>query len=270
MVIISVDGLRPDALALADTPTLDTLKAEGAYSSQAQTILPSFTLPSHASMISGMTPEKHGLAWGLPYIGWPGLNGPTLFTVAHEAGLRTAMVFGKEKLNYLVLPNSVDDLFSANAHDDQIKDQAVALIQTGLPQVLFIHFPDTDRVGHDYGWMSTYQLGAVTFVDGMIGQIVATLENEGYLDRTLLIITADHGGHDHRHGDDSPADRTIPWLATGPGVSPGITLNSHINTYDTAATALHALRLPIPEKWDGQPVLEAFQPTPTNQSLAGP
>jgi hypothetical protein len=259
VVIISVDGLRPDALELADTPTLDDLKTRGAYSPNAQTVLCSYTLPSHASMLSGVTPEKHGILWGTPYIGWPGMNGPTLFNVAHDAGLETAMVFGKQKLNYLVLQNSVDELRGTDAHDPEVKEQAVELIEAGLPDVLFIHFPDTDRVGHAYGWMSSNQLYAVNFVDGLIGEIVAALDSGRYLNNTLLIITSDHGGHGFKHGDDSPEDRTIPWLVVGPGVPVGVTLSSSINTYDTAATALYALDLPIPEKWDGQPVLEIFQ-----------
>jgi hypothetical protein len=258
VVIISVDGLRPDALELADTPTLDSLIARGAYSNHAQTVYISETLPSHASMLSGMVPEKHGILWGLPYMGWPGMNGPTLFSVAHDAGLSTAMVSGKEKLNYLVLPNSVDKLFVVDAHDTEVKDHAIEFIQAGLPDVLFIHFPDTDRVGHACGWMSANQLQAVTFVDGLIGEIVAALESGSYLDSTLLIITADHGGHGKTNGDDSPIDRTIPWLAVGPGVPAGITLGTNINTYDTAATVLYALHLPLPERWDGQPILEIF------------
>jgi phosphopentomutase len=210
-------------------------------------------------MLTGMTPEKHGIQWGLPYIGWPGMNGPSLHSVAHEAGLTTAMVFGKEKLNHLVLPNSVDNLFGVNAHDPEIKDQAVEFIETDMPNVLFIHFPDTDRVGHAYGWTSENQLFAVNFADSMINEIVTALERGGYLQNTLLIITADHGGHDHGHGNDCPQDRTIPWLAVGPGVPSGVTLSSPINTYDTAATALYALELPIPENWDGRPVLEIFE-----------
>lgn len=260
VVIISIDGLRPDALDLADTPTLDNLRAKGAYYPKAQTIKPSRTLPSHASMLSGMSPEKHGILWGLPYIGWPGMNGPTLFNVVHDAGLSTAMVYGKEKLNYLVLPNSVDKLFGVDTHDPEIKEQAVEFIQAGLPNALFIHFPDVDRVGHDYGWMSPNQLHAVTFVDGLIGEIMAALESGDYPNNTLLIITADHGGHGKKHGDDSPIDRTIPWLAVGPGVPSGVLIrHTEINTYDTAATALYALNLPIPERWDGRPVLEIFQ-----------
>jgi arylsulfatase A-like enzyme len=259
VVIISIDGLRPDALELADTPTLDLLKARGAYSPNAQTVSLSVTLPSHASMLSGMTMAKHGILWPMPYIGWPGMNGPTLCSVASDAGLSTAMVFGKEELNYLVLPNSVDKLFGAEVHDTEVKDRALEFIEAGLPNILFIHFPDTDRVGHDYGWMSSNQLYAINFTDGLIGDIVATLEDKGYLNNTLLIITADHGGHGNGHGDDSPLDRTIPWLAVGPSVRPGVILTSHINTYDTAATAAYALDLIIPEKWDGQPILEIFQ-----------
>jgi arylsulfatase A-like enzyme len=132
-------------------------------------------------------------------------------------------------------------------------------MKAGLPYILFIHLPDTDRVGHAYGWMSENQLHAITFADSMIGEIVATLEQGGYLDTTLLIVTSDHGGRDKFHGDDSPIDRTIPWLAAGPGVSPGVSLHNHINIYDTAATAAYALNLPIPEKWDGQPVMEMFK-----------
>lgn len=259
VVLISVDGFRPDALASADTPHIDELIARGAYSPQAQTIKNSVTLPSHASMVSGMVPEKHGILWGLPYIGWPGMSGPTLFNAVHDAGLSTGMVVGKEKLSYLVLGDSVDELFCADSHDQEVKENAVEFVENGLPDVLFIHFPDVDRVGHAYGWMSPNQLYAVTFVDGMIGEVVAALDDKNYLDNTLIIITADHGGHGFNHGDDSPEDRTIPWLAVGPGVPQGVILTSHINTYDTAATVLHALEVPLPERWDGQPVLEIFE-----------
>jgi arylsulfatase A-like enzyme len=251
--------MRPDALDQANTPIMDELRAAGAYVPNAQTVYISYTLPSHASMLSGMTPDKHGLNFPHPYIDWPGLNGPTLFSVAHDAGLETAMVVGKKKLDYLVLPNSVDKASCADAHDTDVKEQAIEFIEEGLPEVLFIHFPDTDRVGHAHGWMSDNQLYAIGFVDSLIGEIVAALEGSGYLDSTLLIVTADHGGHYFGHGDDSPLDRTIPWLAVGPGVPQGITLNCGVNTYDTAATALYALELPIPETWDGQPVLDIFQ-----------
>lgn len=259
VVIISIDGLRPDALLAADAPTLDSLIIAGAYSPNAQTVKISETLPSHASMVSGVIPERHGILWGAPYIGWPGMNGPTIFSLAHEAGLSTAMVFGKDKLHYLALPNSVDQCLGSDTHDPEIRDNAIKVIQAGLPHLMLVHFPDVDRVGHGYGWMSPNQFLAITFVDNLIGELVLELEKGGYLNSTLLIVTSDHGGHGFRHGDDSPIDRTIPWLAVGPGVKQGVILGSSINTYDTAATALYALELPVPEGWDGKPVTEIFQ-----------
>jgi len=260
VVIITIDGLRPDALELADTPVLDGLRANGAYYPGAQTVNPSFTLPAHVSMLTGVLPRKHGIVEALPCIGCRLSIGPTLFSVAHDAGLSTGMVFGKQKLDYLVLPNSVDQLFGTDTHDPVIKKEAIEIIQAGLPNVLFIHFPDVDRVGHAYNWMSTHQYQAINYVDGLIGEIVAELKSSGYLSRTLLIVTADHGGHGKRHGDDSPIDRTIPWLAVGPGVQAGVTLSRPINIYDTTPTVLYALKLPIPERCDGQPILEIFQP----------
>ena len=74
---------------------------------------------------------------------------------------------------------------------------------------------------------------------------------------TLIIVTADHGGHNTSHGFDIPLDMTIPWVIVGPGVQPKA-LTSPINTTDTAATAAWALGLPLPPEWAGRPVLEAF------------
>jgi arylsulfatase A-like enzyme len=95
--------------------------------------------------------------------------------------------------------------------------------------------------------------------DRLIVDIVSALDEDGYLENTLLIITADHGGSDFSHGSESPEDMTIPWLAVGPGISAGKNLLTDISTVDTAATALYALNLPIPAEWDGQPVMEIFE-----------
>jgi hypothetical protein len=267
VVIISMDGVRPDAIDEADTPNLDRLIARGAFSRHAQTIDPSYTLPSHTSMLSGVLPKQHGIVEALPCIGCRLTIGPTIFSVAHEAGLSTGMVFGKDKLNYIALPGTVDELFGQDAYDPEILDEAVKIIQESMTNILFIHFPDPDRVGHEYGWMSPNYLYAVTYVDNSIGRIVDALDSEGHLDTTLLIITSDHGGHDFGHGLACPEDMTVPWLAVGPGVPQGVTLNSHINTYDVAATAAHAFNLPIPERWDGRPVVEIFEDQLANVSI---
>ncbi len=262
VVIISLDGLRPDALAQANTPLLDSLIAAGAYSPAARSVLPSVTLINHASMLGGMTPEKHGILWNdyLPERGK--IKGPTLFSVARQAGISTAMIVGKDKLEHIALPDSVDIFDYAGYSDPQVAERAIEVIQAGLPGVLFIHLPDIDTVGHAAGWMSETQLNTVAQADQLTAQIVDALKSGGYFSQTLLLITADHGGRETTHGGDSPEEMTIPWLAVGPGVPAGAALTSPITVYDTAATALYALNLPLPPEWDGRPVLDIFPDAP--------
>ena len=59
--MVSIDGLRPDAIGRYGLRTLARLVEEGAYDSAAQTILPSKTLPSHVSMLTGVPPARHGI-----------------------------------------------------------------------------------------------------------------------------------------------------------------------------------------------------------------
>ncbi|HTG74789.1 MAG TPA: alkaline phosphatase family protein, partial [Terriglobia bacterium] len=63
VVLVSIDGLRPDAISLKETPTLSRLTTEGSYTLSARTILPSKTLPSHTSMLTGQPPDIHGVSW---------------------------------------------------------------------------------------------------------------------------------------------------------------------------------------------------------------
>jgi predicted AlkP superfamily pyrophosphatase or phosphodiesterase len=258
VVIISVDGLRTDALAQSDTPVLDALIAQGAYSDSAQTVTPSATLIGHASMLGGMTPAHHGIYWNInaPELGK--IKGPTLFSVAHDAGLTSAMISGKPRLEHIVLPNSVDNYVYAGYLDQMTVADALDVIETDMPDILFVHMPDVDEQGHATGWMSAEQFATISQADARIGEIIAALQTHGYWERTLLIVTADHGGEGYRHGGNTPGEIIVPWLVFGPGVQPGIRLQSEVMIYDTAATVLYALDLPIPPAWDGRPIVEVF------------
>ena len=138
-------------------PVLQSLMQTGAYSLSAQTINPSTTLPSHASMLSGLCPSAHGVTWDTyePENGYAA--GEDLFDLAHAAGLRTVMVVGKEKLRQVTEPSSLDVFQWVNDPDIVVGKRAAALIPKGFG-VLFIHFPDADLSGHSYGWLSLDQL----------------------------------------------------------------------------------------------------------------
>lgn len=256
VVIVSIDGLRPDAILLAPMPNLIGLMQSGAFSLGAQTVFPSVTLIAHTSMLTGLCPSKHGVDWNdyLPERGYA--QGTDLFDIAYAAGLRTEMYVGKRKLIQITEPSSLDNFVYVNDRDSVLMDRLIE----DFPQdfgVLFIHLATTDAMGHEYGWLSPEQLSVIRRADEAIGRLLAELEARNLRGETLIIVTADHGGNGQGHGSDSRENMTIPWIASGPGIQPK-TLTTIVHTMDTAATAAFALGLAIPAEWDGVPVYEAF------------
>jgi hypothetical protein len=109
VIVISIDGLRPDAIDAAGAETLKRLIGRGAYCAKAQTIRPSITLPSHTSMLTGLDYRRHGVAWNSYRTGY--IVHPTVFSVASQAGKKSAMIFSKDKFHFLANPNCVSWIY---------------------------------------------------------------------------------------------------------------------------------------------------------------
>lgn len=269
VLVISVDGLRPDVLLRADMPALRGLMARGAFTMWARTIPAAITLPSHTSMLTGVREERHGVDWngdlpaGQPQR-WP--QAPTLFEVAHTAGLTTAMAVGKSKFVALARPGALDRACipprGATYPDSAVTDSALRYLRELRPQVLFVHLPSGDLTGHADGWGSESQLAAAAGASRCITRLLAGYARLGLLDSTLVIVSADHGGAARTHGANDPRSRTIPWICAGPGVRADLDLASisgpDVNTEDTFATACWVLGLALPDSLDGRPVRAAF------------
>lgn len=261
VLIVSFDGLRPDAIQAAEMSNVISLIENGAYTLTAQTIFPSLTLPSHSSMLVGTCPAKHIVRWN-EYVPENGFAlGTDIFDLAQNANLRTVFVVGKEKLRQVTEPTSTDFFGFVDATDkvrDSISLESMAIEQIRLGfDLMFMHFPDGDLAGHEYGWMSRQQLTAYRKDDESLGLLIEVMKSRNLFDDTLIIVTADHGGHDTTHGSALPEDLTIPWLVSGARILRG-ELVTQVYTMDTAATVAFALGLPIPSEWDGIPVYEAF------------
>jgi arylsulfatase A-like enzyme len=254
VVILSVDGLRADVFQQADIPNVRGLARRGAYTAREQSVIPPVTLPSHASMLSGVDPSVHKLLWDdyRPEKGY--LTVPTIFTVAKASGLRTVMVVGKEKFKHLSAPGTVDTFILAAGGDDDVANEAIVQVQAGF-DLMFVHFPDVDLAGHAQGWLSPAYMAKVGVADQAIGRLLAVLPPE-----TTVIFTSDHGGRGNTHGYDIPEDMTVPWVIAGPRVRPGCELTSRVKQTDTAATALYVLGLSLPGIATGEVVKESFAP----------
>ena len=256
VLIISYDGMRPDAIAAAPMDNLLELIKTSAYTiTNAITIAYPSTLPSHAAMLSGLCMAKNGILLDryYKYMGYS--KGVDIFDLAHAAGMRTVMVVSKDKLRQLAEPETTD-VFEIRYGESAVSKEAVAQISQGFG-LMFVHFAGADLRGHKYGWMSDAQFTVLREGDEALGNILTALDENGLRNSTLIIITADHGGHDRNHIGVVDEDFHIPWIASGPGIIPG-EITALLQTMDTAATAAYALGLPQQADWDGIPVYEAF------------
>lgn len=264
VVIISIDGLSPKEISLETTPNLLKSINTGAYTLQAQSVEPSATLPSHASMLSGSCPETHGVTWNdyQPDRGYA--NSLDLFELADNAGLRTAMVTGKVKLSQISEPENIDYYFNSSKGDLEISTEAMKVIENGF-DLLFIHLPDNDLFGHQFGWLSDEQLSHLYETDKYIGTILSKLDEVSDPSDSLVIITADHGGHEKSHGSTHPDDMTIPWIISGERINYQL-LTIPVSVVDTSPTIAWVMDLPLPTDWDGQIIYEVFGETSNNRT----
>lgn len=261
VVLISIDGLRADAIQAAGAANLQRMMHEGAYSLKARTIMPSRTLPSHTSMLTGVPPEVHGITFNDERVQLEGHVGvPTVFDVADKDGLFTAAFFGKSKFRHLIHAGAPDDVEAPRGSElvlaPRMTQQVVEYLRFRRPDFLFVHLPDPDIAGHSVGWMSLPYRWAVRRADAAVEQIRRAAVR-AFGDDVVVIVTADHGGHGKDHGTDAPEDVTIPWIAWGAPVRTG-EIQAQIRTFDSAATVLWLLGVDVPPDWAGRPVTSAF------------
>ena len=264
-MIVSIDGLRPDLALRADMPNLRSLLKDGSYSFWARTTPVAVTLPSHTSMLTGVVVEKHGIRGNDDNAAAnEKILVPTIFDLAHKAGISTGMAAGKSK--FTVYDNgSIDHSWAKSGTSDTVAGQAVNILRQFKPRLMLVHFPEVDGSGHSKGWGTRDQIDAIERTDKALGMVLAELEQQGLRKDTTIILSADHGGSGKTHGKDDDRSAFIPWIINGPDVRKGIDLTQFrelkIATYDTFATACKVLDLPIPEGIDGKPIVQAFEST---------
>ena len=270
VLVISIDGLRPDAIEAFGARTLQRLMREGRYSLTARTTLPSKTLPAHTSMLTGVEVDAHGITWNSDEVDEHGhVDVPTVFGLARGAGFRTAAFFSKTKFHHLEAPTTLDYVRSPKGgfRDSRwYADRTVNEVRRYLrddaaaPNMLFVHIGEPDYAGHVFGWMGRVYGHAVRRADDAVARLLHAVEKRFGRGNFTVIVTADHGGHDRNHGSDDARDTTIPWIVWGEGVSTGSPLAPGIRTMDTAATALWLLGVDVPGEWVGSVVAGAFEP----------
>lgn len=252
VILISIDGCRPDGALNCGHPFLQELMAKSSYTLQGSSMHPPVTLPCHTSMFYSIPPLRHGILTNTYTPPVRPINGIAEQLAA--AGKVCAAFHNWEPIRHIWQSESMKYTAYVNAYQEEnsdslLTDMLLALLSRKKPDFLFLHLVETDeKGGHDYGWMSQQYLAQVYNAFSCVERIYRAAGGE-----YQLIITADHGGHDRNHGEDCPEDMMIPMFFTGNCFQQGRQLEK-VDLLDLAPTIAWLTGVPSVREWEGHVV----------------
>ncbi|QEL19761.1 alkaline phosphatase family protein [Limnoglobus roseus] len=258
LLLIGIDGCRPDALLKADAPNLHGLRSRGAYTEAAQTGDITVSGPGWSSMLTGVWRDKHGVRDN-SFEGKNIADYPSFLDRVKTAKpeLRTASFATWAPIHTHIVKSA--DVKLTNKTDVATAAAAVKELTEQNPDLVFVDFDDVDHAGHSHGFSPTVPeyLKTIADTDAHVGAILKAIRarknfaNEDW----LTLVTTDHGGRGKSHGANVPEIRTIFFIVNGPSVAPG-EITSDVGVVDTAVTALTHLGVAVSPEWklDGKSV----------------
>lgn len=260
VIVLVLDGLRPDAIPRFGLHHIAALARRGASTPLGRTVEPSVTAAAMASLLTGAAPSRHGLQdtrFRIPRPSGPLHHLPRLLA---DHGFPSSAFLARMPFLFKGIAHRIaahvgmsQARFSGTGAAD-ILTAATATLREQRTGLILLHWPDGDAAGHAHGWMSDGYADAVRAMDREVGRLVAQLDLED--PSTLLIALADHGGggarSDH-HDSAHPLDRTIPIMLAGGAVRRG-DLGAGASLLDVPATVCWALGIPLPESFAGRPL----------------
>lgn len=300
VILITLDTTRADHLGCygqpnAGTSNLDRLASEGALFLNCTTAVP-LTLPSHASLMTGVYPFVHGIRDNGGFVLSP--DRQTLAEALKSAGYATGAQIAATVLNRdyglnrgfdvyrdmhqrsLAAGDEADEMAVERKASD-ICDAAIQFIQEHRSGPFFLwthwfdpHDPYEAPASLAAAYSDPYQ-AEIAYVDQQIGRLLAALQAEGLSKRTILIVVGDHGEgreqhQEHTHGSflyDSTL--SVPLIVWAPGRVPaGGRVAAQVRTIDVAATVLNLLSLPALRDTQGQSLVSVMSAPAADPRIA--
>lgn len=253
VILISVDGMRPDGMRTCGNPYVQELEKSCAYTYSARSMEPSVTFPCHFSMTHSVTPQRHGILTNTYVPQVRPVNG--IFERIKNMGGVSAMFYGWEPLRDIASPGTLKFATYINAYmqestDTALTEEAIRVIGENKPDFVFLYMVETDeKGGHDNGWMSAEYLRRVSVALDNVKRVVACFGEE-----YTVILMADHGGHERSHGTAMPEDMTVPLFFRGKEFVPG-ELKGELSLLDIAPTIGEVMGIGSESEWEGHSVI---------------
>ena len=222
VMIIGIDGCRQDALQAAFTPNIDDLIAEATYSYDALNEPPTWSGVGWSGMLTGVWRNKHGVIDN-------SFSGSNFTTYPHfmkhvedfDSSLYTASICHWSPINTQIVGSLPLNLISNPSSDSLVGVEAINILSTADPDVIFLHFDDVDHAGHLDGFSPAVPsyISAIETVDRHVGYVMTALKARANFanENWLIIGSTDHGGTGNSHGGSSLLERNIFFFSSIPG-----------------------------------------------------
>lgn len=240
ILLVTLDTTRADAIgpdaAGADTPAFNALAARGLRFTQAYAVAPE-TLPSHASMMTGLYPAGHGVHENGRHLA---AGHPTLAERLQGAGYRTAAF-----VSSFVLTRRFGLARGFDLYDDQLPgdverdaaattDRALEFLKTPGTEPLFLwvhyfdpHAPYEPPEPFRSRFAAKPYAGEVAWMDSQLGRLVPAFESRAP-SPAAIVVAGDHGEGLGDHGESQhghliyQSTMHVPLAIAGPGVQAGV------------------------------------------------
>ncbi len=282
LLLVTLDTTRPDRIGVygntaIETPTLDRLAREGVVFSGAVAVAPT-TLPSHASILTGLYPLRHGARANSRFR--LDREPSTLAELLVERGYDTAAF-----VSALVLHRRFGLARGFRRYDDRMASRdvlAVAERPADDTTRRAVRWLERQRAGPFFAWVHYYDPhsfwqppadfaaryalaydGEIAFVDQQLGRLIAATESAGGDRGTLIVVVGDHGEALGEHGESThgmllqEAVLRIPLILHGPGLGPGVHVPTRVSQVDLMPTILSLLGATPPADLDGADLTSA-------------
>ncbi|WP_299252297.1 alkaline phosphatase family protein [uncultured Aquimarina sp.] len=283
VVFIIVDGISTDLLYKSNTPFIDTMSKEGAFSEAyvggtkgKYSETPTISAVGYNSLLTGTWVHKHNV-FGNSILK-PNYNYPSIFRLFKDSypekeiaiysswlDNRTKLIgeglkeTGAIKMDYAFDGLELDEVKFPHDKfkkylkriDAEVAREAANHIYESGPDLSWIYLEHSDDMGHIFGESPTY-FNAVSYEDSLIGLIwdsVKLREQETGED-WLIIVTTDHGripGDGKHHGQQSHRERST-WIALSKPIGNKYFENNRVAIVDIFPTICDYLDIKVPEE----------------------
>lgn len=273
LIFIALDGWATQSFKdnIDNMPTVKALMEEGCYTLHKRSTMPSSSATNWATLFMGVPPEMHGYnAWNSrepvidPYA--VGKNGmpATVYTLLSEQRPEavSACIFNWDGVGYVVDSAAIGYChYDPGYHDKRDSTYCVAAyternalkyLAENKPAFFTFYIGDVDEVGHRCGWESEEYQQCLAESDAAVAAIIAVLKERGMYDRSIIVVSSDHGGVERKHGGFTLGEMETPFVICGKNIARRGEISEFMMQYDVAATFAVALGLEIPCEWRGR------------------